>query len=184
MFHLLPHPDFPPGSVRAVTVEWNSDDDWPGEEIGNRLLKYVVHGADALVLPEPALPRRTDGLWTATCFELFQFYGRDGQYNELNFSPSGAWAAYEFDGYRTGMRELDFPQPIVTGSHAGDRFELRADLDASVNLPCSYRDFPAAILVEGAGRKSYWALDHAPGAPDFHKGVFSSLSNFRRGLGS
>ena len=28
-------------------------------------------------------------------------------YREFNFSPSGAWAAYEFDDYRAGMRNVD-----------------------------------------------------------------------------
>jgi hypothetical protein len=33
-------------------------------------------------------------------------------YVEYNLSPSGAWAAYRFDGYREGMRGLEIARAL------------------------------------------------------------------------
>ena len=59
--------------------------------------------------------------------------GAGARYCELNFSPSTEWAAYEFDGYRQGMRALALASPPriavaetqselrVTASHSNPR---------------------------------------------------------------
>ena len=49
---------------------------------------------------------RTDGLWRHTCFEAFIAAAVRPEYWEYNLSPSGAWAAYHFTGYRAGMEPL------------------------------------------------------------------------------
>ena len=69
----------------------------------------------ALLVPAPAPPVRTDGLWRHTCFEAFIAPAGSSEYWEYNFSPSGAWAAYHFTAYRTGMTPLD------AGRRAGHR---------------------------------------------------------------
>jgi len=131
---------------------------------GALALHYVVKGAiGALRLPAVAAPERTDGLWQHSCFEAF-LRGAEG-YHEHNFSPSTQWAAYRFDGYRAGMRDAEIPAPAIEITLAVDLFALRVAID----LPAgATRLGLAAVIEETSGRKSYWALAHPSGPPDFH----------------
>ncbi|MDQ3471354.1 MAG: hypothetical protein M3428_03090, partial [Pseudomonadota bacterium] len=63
------------------------------------------------VIPEPQEPARADGLWRTTCFEMFLKQPGDDAYREWNFAPSGAWAAFDFSGYREGMAEAEVGSP-------------------------------------------------------------------------
>lgn len=130
-------------------------------------VEYSVVPADDLLLPPAKLPERADDLWKTTCFELFvRPSGSDG-YFELNFSPSFQWAAYEFTGYRQGRRAMEILDPGIWLSQPEGWFFLAVE-----GLP----DFPAAalkiglsaVIEEKDGTKSYWALMHPPGEPDFH----------------
>jgi hypothetical protein len=153
-------------------------------------LRYTVRGEiGALFIPPHMMPARTDDLWKTTCFEVFIRDPEGAGYAEFNLSPSGQWAAYAFDGYRGGMRALDVPAPPeISVQRADDAFVLAADLA----LPCSgagrshgdadaaglrpspehngrrYTIALSAVIEETSGTKSYWALAHPPGAPDFH----------------
>ncbi len=137
-------------------------------------LRYVVTGAmRELSLPPPAQPVRADGLWRRTCFEAFIRPGSGEAYCEFNFSPSTAWAAYRFDGYRKGMRPAEgvgppTVEPIVTDTG----FELRVLLDvtqlADLALADAWRLGLSAVIEDAAGAISYWALAHPPGKADFH----------------
>lgn len=157
-FDLHPHPDIPPDD-RSLAVEcfFERWDD------GRAELSFHLHGdTSELILPQ--LPKgRADGLWRSTCFELFVQTATG--YREYNFSPSGAWAAYDFSGYREDMRnaELDHP-PELDLDDAGDRFIL----DAVLDLEGEGRFGLSAVVEERSGTKSYWALAHPPGKPDFH----------------
>ena len=75
--------------------------------------------------------QRTDGLWRHTCFEAFICRRATGEYWEYNFSPSGAWAAYQFSGYRAGMQPLaqDVSARDSCATRSADSFELSAHLD-------------------------------------------------------
>lgn len=131
-------------------------------------LTYLVTGAiDALRLPAVTASARADELWRHTCFEAFVRAGSGLAYSEFNFAPSTQWAAYRFDGYRSGMTaaaEIPAPQ-IETKTEAG-----RYALTASLELPGdgTWHLGLSAIIEEAIGRKSYWALAHPPGKPDFH----------------
>ena len=111
---------------------------------------------------------RNDGLWQATCFELF-LKDRDGLgYCEFNFSPSREWAAYKFAGYREGMSNLAVRNhPAIASLRTDAFFVLTVAIDAE-----HIRDVSAlalsAVIEEVDGTKSYWALAHPPGKPDFH----------------
>ena len=156
MFALAPHPDFPPVSVTAIDVA----------VVTGRLarLRYAVVGADEVVWPAPAAPVHVDGLWRTTCFELFLMFDDEEQYVEFNFSPSGAWAAYAFDGYRDAMAPFAMPAPII--ERAGAVTSVTCDLPG---LPHGdLRMGLSAVIEETGGTRSYWALAHAPGPPDFH----------------
>lgn len=133
------------------------------------LLRYRVAGAIAdLRLPPAAEPARTDELWLHTCFEAF--IGTPSDYLELNLAPSSAWAAYRFmgepvEGRRLQGRKAGIEPPHIRTQAAADRFELWASVriarwEGRLGL--------SAMIEEGNGRLSHWALAHPPGAPDFH----------------
>jgi hypothetical protein len=108
--------------VPAVTCAyvWKSAGEWA--------LDFIVPiPPAALLLPEPAVPERADLLWQHSCFELFLMDPESGDYLEFNFSPSGRWAAYRFDGYRAGMRDLDLAAgPRITTTDPA-QFNLAMD---------------------------------------------------------
>ncbi|WP_440846564.1 DOMON-like domain-containing protein [Sphingomonas sp. 22176] len=130
-------------------------------------LLYSVAGAPgALLLPSPATPARTGGLWKTTCLELF-VADAGGAYREFNFAPSGQWAAYGFTARRQDMAPLAMPvPPTIQLTEAGDMTCI------SVHLPNigidALRLGITAVIEEKDGTKSYWALRHGGDAPDFH----------------
>jgi hypothetical protein len=165
---LLPHPRSQAGAVRelAVTVTRASRD--------RLALNYRLIGdLGALRLPAPALPLRADGLWRHSCFEAFVRHGSSGEYCEFNFSPSGAWAAYQFSGYRQGMAPLlKGAPPHIVQQLAGETFELEVMLDLSGLVRNSTDNRLclglAAVIEDDAQVLSYWALKHPAEKPDFH----------------
>ena len=91
-------------------------------------------------------------------------------YAEFNFSPSEAWAAYDFTAWREGMAERAISHDPVITPRSG-----RQVLIMDVALPLA--DLPAfpaalsltAVIEEEGGHKSYWAMAHGDrGKPDFH----------------
>jgi hypothetical protein len=157
---LLPHPDFVPEAVKSVRVRLSL-------ESGGLRLDYLVEAdPERLVLPPPREAVRADDLWQTTCFELFARAGGEA-YQEYNFSPSGQWAAYAFGAYREGRAPLpvdEAPSIRCRPEPSGLRVSVRAPvaLEARARLGCS------AIIEEASGARSYWAVAHPPGEPDFH----------------
>ena len=159
---LIPHPDTPSRAVTAVEVELIASPD-------DLLISYFLIGSEDLVIPERKPAARRDGLWETTCFEAFLKAEGAEAYFEFNFSPSTEWAAYRFERYRDGMSKL--LQPV-------DPFVERAaePSDPLVEVALDRADLPdgpmrlglSAVIEERYGRKSYWALAHSPGKPDFH----------------
>jgi hypothetical protein len=163
---LLPHPTTPSRHIGSIEVDIEAED-------ATLQVRYVVAGAiDNILWPEPAAAARTDNLWQHTCFELFIGSAEHPAYVEFNFSPSTRWAAYRFDSYRTGMRE----QPLVHAPHIVCRYgSNRMYLDVTCPRPTlpSVADAQArfgisAVIQDDTGAKTYWALAHPGGAPDFH----------------
>ena len=157
-YSLVAHPDYPPLAVRGVEVDVLGGYD-------DVLLTYRIAGAVKVVTPAWVLSERADGLWQTTCFELFLRFDDGERYVEFNFSPSTRWAAYAFDGYREGMaalpRDVD---PFIERN--GEGIEVDCDLGG---LPRGELAMAlTAVIEEEGGVKSYWALAHPPGAPDFH----------------
>lgn len=136
------------------------------------LLRYIAEGGAETVkaAPEDA-PDRTNDLWKTTCFECF-IEKPGGGYFEFNFAPSRRWAAYAFDAYRAGMRDLEIPTPRIKASRMSGDFVLDVGLDLSgVAALADAPDWTmavSAVIEENSGAKSYWALKHPPGKPDFH----------------
>ncbi len=137
-------------------------------------LRYVVTGRiGALRLPPAAAPARGDRLWQHTCFEAFLRAPAAEAYYEFNFAPSRQWAAYRFAAYRDGMalaEELAAPELQVESSAEFYRLTASLLLSKAPILPkaAAWRIGLSAVIEETSGDKSYWALAHPPGKPDFH----------------
>jgi hypothetical protein len=164
---LLPHPEFPGEAVQRIAAS--------AELAGPDLLRFrYLLEADLrrLRVPPPvAGADRADRLWAHTCFEAFVGFARSPGYLELNFSPSGEWAAYRFDAYRQGMRAALDAAARLALSRSGDRLELQAEVRAGGILapePPTLRVGLSTVVEDLEGRLSYWALRHPPGRPDFH----------------
>jgi hypothetical protein len=159
---LIPHPATPGGKVTAVEVELIVSPD-------DLLISYFVTGSEHLILPDWASPARRDGLWQTTCFEAFLKPVGGTVYFEYNFSPSTEWAAYRFERHREGRSEWTSPvDPFATRGESPSDPLLEVDLDLS-GLPQSAMGLGlCAVIEEEGGLKSYWALAHPPGDPDFH----------------
>ncbi|MDP1737779.1 MAG: DOMON-like domain-containing protein [Caulobacter sp.] len=162
---LTPHPETPCDAITRIEVNL-------ARGAGSSLaLRYLASGdIGSLQLPPPAERARADGLWKATCFEAFLQTGEGDGYLEINLSPSNRWAAYGFDGYRLGMAPADgVALSHLTQRASADQYELVATLGLAGLLPDGpWRVGLSAVIEETNGRKSYWALAHAPGKPDFH----------------
>jgi hypothetical protein len=170
MHTLVSHPAFPPKTVRGISVEVSNDGD------GLYFLRFIVDQADDMVFRNSVKNGRQDGLWKSTCFELFIARQAEAAYEEFNFAPYRGWAAYRFDAYRRGMRPLELPRPPqITDCREDGRvaaFPGRYELDVSLDLKGLNFDRMkvglSAVVQEQGGTKSYWALRHPPGPPDFH----------------
>jgi len=132
------------------------------------LLNYIVTGKlSDLSLPPAAASVRADELWRHTCFEAFVRPAGNAAYYEFNFAPSTQWAAYRFDRYREGMTaHAEIAAPRLDAGRTPQTYTLRAAL----TLPCdgALHLGLSAVIEETNGHKSYWALAHPPGKPDFH----------------
>jgi hypothetical protein len=159
---LICHPAMPARSVTRVRAGLAPN------TMGLSQLEYRVFAGGALALPAPARPGRRDELWKTTCFEMFAQLDDEPGYQEHNFSPSRNWAAYAFTSHRQGRRDLDIAAPAVSGwgDVTGYALEVKLDLRALWASPC--RIGLSAIIEEADGTRSYWALAHPPGEPDFH----------------
>jgi hypothetical protein len=160
------HPDSHPDA--ATHIEVNVARPRPG----NLLLHYFVTGKMGdLVLPPATAPTRADELWRHTCFEAFVRPVPGEAYVEFNFAPSTQWAAYRFSGTRNGMRvanEISAPRVEVRSNGAGAELQISLELDRLLPSDAAWRLGLSAVIEETSGRKSYWALAHPPGKPDFH----------------
>lgn len=163
-FALTPHPTTPCELIRAVSVQ-------AIPVVGHALrLTYAVSGdLRSLVVPESRRPARTDGLWRDTCLEIFLRPAQAVTYQEFNFSPSGAWAAYSFTSHRQGMKPLELAAaPRVVCRSTEQRLEVTVELQSALLAGVGVRAALAAVLELQDGTVSYWALAHAAGQPDFH----------------
>lgn len=156
-------------------------------------LAFAVAGdLSRLRVAPPSRSERADDLWRTTCFEAFvrpEFPdGPDGPdgvlspetpsgspshagYVELNLSPSGRWAAYAFDAYRSGMRHLELvAPPRIAFSRRDHGVALTAVFDLAGALPSGapWRLGLSAVIEDADGRIAHLALGHAPDRPDFH----------------
>jgi hypothetical protein len=159
------HPNIPSGSVGGIEV------DVERRAGGAIWVRYRVDAVlDELVLPDPADAARTDGLWQSTCFEMFIRHPDAADYLEFNLSPSSCWAAYHFDDYRSGMKDQSIPAAPAIYLDAS---ATHLALETALILPGYWNEAAltiglSAVIETTDDTKSYWALAHPPGQPDFH----------------
>jgi hypothetical protein len=163
--NLLPHPSTPPREPFKLWVNVDhagafgataTTNIWFG--VGAPADRFVIPAGDGV---------RADGLWQTTCFEAFLRGSGEVAYQEWNFAPSGDWAAYDFTGYREGMSNAEVGAPPYIRME--DNFTWWT-LGATIAVPAG-RTWDlglSAVLEEKDGTKSYWALAHPDGKPDFH----------------
>ncbi|MBA4047291.1 MAG: hypothetical protein C0476_01975 [Sphingomonas sp.] len=163
MFHLIPHAANASEAISAIAVHVRRCGDMVS-------LRHRCYGRLAeVVWPTAAAPDRQDGLWRHSCFEAFVARPGNPAYVELNMAPSGAWAASRFGDYRDGMAAAAAAPQRDFGWWKGE-----AVLTAHWRLPDLARaaDWQlglSAVIETRDGARSYFALAHAAGPPDFHK---------------
>ncbi|MFA7263340.1 MAG: DOMON-like domain-containing protein [Caulobacter sp.] len=166
---LTPHPDTPCDAVTRIEVNIAR------AASASLALRFVAAGDIAgLRLPAAMARDRVDGLWKHSCFEVFIQPAGDEAYYEVNLSPSNRWAGYRFDRYREGMASpAGLTLTHMTQRASAGLFELVATLDlageGALSADAPWRLGLSAVIEEADGAKSYWALTHAPGKPDFHR---------------
>jgi hypothetical protein len=166
--NLVPHPEMAPSAISSVTAEIAR------VEEGMFVIRFAALGdVRNLRIPEPVrYASRQEELWQTTCFEAFIRLRESRSYLEFNFAPSTGWAAYRFGSYRRGREDLAIPPPHFDVELHTNRLEVVVAVDTS-ELPAFpdgdvWRINLAAVIEECSGVKSFWALAHPPGKPDFH----------------
>ena len=103
---LVCHPETRSAAVRGIRADVTRGAD------GVLAVRYRVEGdIGRLRVPPPRPPGVAEGLWHHTCCEMFVASRGSNAgspaYHELNFGPSGEWAAYAFARYRDGSLLAD-----------------------------------------------------------------------------
>lgn len=162
------HPETPCDAVSRITAS-AARNEW-----GQLVLSFhVVGDIQRLSIPVPvAYASRRDGLWQTTCVEAFAKPVAGSAYAEFNFAPSTAWAAYEFEAYRQAISPPLLDAPPIDVELADEQMSISVAVDMAT-LTLLPPDAPwqlglSAVIEETHGTKSYWALTHPPGKPDFH----------------
>jgi hypothetical protein len=165
---LLLHPSSHTSAVRSIDVAIER----PSAHLLS--LRYVVSGNIAgIATPAPGDPARADELWRHTCFEAFARQANAGPYCEFNFAPSRQWAAYAFEAERRGRRVATEMNDLKINVKSGaEILELAIELSlnrmAELSARADWQLALSAVIEEMNGNKSYWALAHPEGRPDFH----------------
>ena len=69
------------------------------------------------------------------------------------------------------MTNVQITAPAIVIAADATQFELNATIDCkqlSLSQPQKWQAGISVVIEEAIGRKSYWALAHAQGKPDFH----------------
>lgn len=113
---------------------------------------------------------RRHHLWRRSCFEcFFAVFGEEG-YDEVNLCPDGCWNHYRFSAYRRDMREVQGAAVRLSVEANREALTLTAtiSLDAMADERLRLVAALTAVLLHRDGTRSYWALSHCGGEPDFH----------------
>ncbi|MEP1420285.1 MAG: hypothetical protein ABJK59_00760 [Erythrobacter sp.] len=161
---LMLHSSCDLGPIRSVTADVKDTD------VGCEARFKLEGGVDQIKLPEAAPSIRTDDLWKTTCFEIFWQPIGGAYYREFNLSPSGRWAAYDFDAFREGMRDapVDAISLSVAQNSSDGVGELELVASIASELPTPAQIAINAIVEHEDGALQFWALAFGPGKAEFH----------------
>jgi len=148
--------------------------------------RYEITGrVTEVVWPVTGAPQRCEGLWRHTCFEAFCAVARGTTYYEFNFSPSAAWAAYRFGGYRERLADPELSSAPAIHLRRGDletRLEVALDMEGLARVaPARPLDIGLSAVIESRdGGLHYYALSHPAEAADFHdrRGFVLTLAGY------
>ena len=161
---LMLHQSCDLGPIKAVTANIRSTPTGCAAEF------RLDGGVDAITLPPDGPSVRTDDLWKTTCFEIFWQPIGGTWYREFNLSPSGRWAAYDFDAFREGMRDAPVDAISLSCGHAAANGQgelvLKANISAELAAPAQVA--LNAIVEHADGSLQFWALAFGPGKAEFH----------------
>lgn len=161
---LQSHPVAPCPWVAGLTVEIERAAD------ALSILFHLQGDLGKIRLPTENGGQRRDELWMTTCFEGFFRTPGEDRYVEFNVAPNGDWAAYQFDGYRANMADLDCAPPSIEADISDTVGKFRVTLPRALiggqATPILFG--PTAILEDIEGTRSFWAIHHALNKPDFH----------------
>ena len=163
------HPDSPRFATTQIEVEVEHP------RADRLVLSYIVTGnIRDLRMPPIMDAARADKLWQHTCFEAFVRASSGDEYYEFNFAPSTQWAAYRFSSYRRGMSvasEISAAPIDVRSNSTCCTLQTSLQLEQLSYLPHigTWHLGMSAVIEDTSGRRSYWALAHPPGKPDFHR---------------
>ncbi len=169
-------------------TDWKTLQPYPGDSVnavdrvnchaaidcaGMLTLQYEVVGRlRTIIWPQQQSIHFARRLWTSTCLEFFIRKKDEAPYLELNLSPSGAWAAYEFEAYREGAQDRTDVQCVsIKSAIQANRATLRAELmirEIVENVDKDWITSFTAVIQSIKGEISYWALTHPTDRPDFH----------------
>ncbi len=162
------HPDTPCAAINRIEVQVRR---YSEEKLE---LHFFAFGDNlAVKWPSTAQNERADRLWESSCFECFLGQIDRPAYTEFNFATSKQWAAYRFCSYRSGMQFANLASNPEIKTRPTEKTQvLQANLDltglAGLRADSPWHLALSAVIEEKNGCKSYWALKHPPGKPDFH----------------
>jgi hypothetical protein len=85
----------------------------------------------------------------------------------MSRTSGSQWAVYEFQTYREGMEPLGVDEPPAI-TLVREPFGILLISWASIEIGPDSHIGLSAVIEEVDGTKSYWALRHPAGPPDFH----------------
>lgn len=160
MHALMLHRTCDLGPIRAVIASITAT------SVGCDVEFRLEGNVGAIKLPRAMPSQRADNLWQTTCLEFFWQPIGGTAYREFNLSPSGQWAAYDFDSYRDGMRDAAVDAIALACAHTDRELVLKASIAAE--LPAPAQVALTAVVEHADGGMQYWSLAFPPGRPDFH----------------
>ncbi len=141
------------------------------ERLGEDQLQLVfqLRAAEGAVLwpIATAAPARRDELWRSTCCELFVCKPDNQSYREWNFSPSGDWQSYAFEGTRRGRSRAKVNAPLIEAQLDASDAERFLKVQLKVT-PGALQLGLSMVIADSDGGLDYWALAHSRAKPDFH----------------
>jgi hypothetical protein len=173
MKSLVLHSDCSPGSITRIDAEIEAT------PTGCRVLFSAAGDVARIKIPDTQTDRgRFDDLWRTTCFEIFWQPAGGSFYREFNLSPSMRWACYDFDRFRTGMRnaptQIDI-DVVVTA----ETLRLEAYIESDLPVPASIA--LNGIIEDADGVNRFWALAFQDGEPEFHSEICRAWSIIEKG---